>query len=463
MRQEPNVSHVGPLSLFAVTMAVCAVAANSASPGVGAAEPRQEEGSSALYFPLVLLGGTGVAPDPLATRTATVAVTDTPTAPGPTSTPSPSPTGVPGCDVRTPAVDHRPPEREIHVSPDGSDSSGDGSSGMPYASIGRAATDAGPGAHVVVHAGVYPGGIYLEGLRGLSIAPITIGGAPGEERPVILGATEGLHLTRVSWLELHDLVIDGASGNGVNTDDGGDVSDPSATHHVRFSGLEIRNIGSGGNQDCLKLSGINSFEVVDSWFTRCGGGGSGIDMVGAHDGYIGANGFSEMGSNAVQAKGGSTDIVIHANRFTNAGQRAINMGGSTGLEFFRPPLDPASPNAEARRIHVTANLFEGGDTPFAFVGCVECVVAHNTIVDPGVWLFRILQETTSQGGFEFEPARDGFLANNIFYFERGQIRSDVNIGPNTMPETFALSNDLWFAHDRPTASAPDLPSRRREP
>ena len=38
--------------------------------------------------------------------------------------------------------------------------------------------------------------LYLSGLAGTAAAPIWIGGAPGESRPVIDGGGEGLHLTR---------------------------------------------------------------------------------------------------------------------------------------------------------------------------------------------------------------------------------------------------------------------------
>jgi hypothetical protein len=72
-------------------------------------------------------------------------------------------------------------------------------------------------------------------------------------------------------------------------------------------------------------------------------------------------------------------------------------------------------------------------------------------------MVRILQETTSQAGYTFEPAQDGLVANNIFYFERGSIRADVNVGPNAAPETFEFRNNLWYAHDQPGQSAPVLP------
>ena len=180
-------------------------------------------------------------------------------------------------------------------------------------------------------------------------------------------------------------------------------------------------------------------------------------MVGVHRTVVALSLFEDMSGNAVQMKGGSADVVILRNTVKGGGARAFNLGGSTGQPFFRPPLEPAAPNAEARRIRVHANIIEGGETPFAFVGCVDCIVANNTIIEPANWLMRILQETRSDDDFEFEPARDGRVINNIFVFRRDQIRTYVNIGAGTAPETFNFSNNLWYASDDPARSAPDLP------
>ena len=347
------------------------------------------------------------------------------------------------------------PTKEVHVATNGNDTTGDGSAGSPFATITRALVEVAPGTAIRVHAGTYAGGTYVNGIAGQSGAPVWIGGAPGEARPVIEGGSEGIHFTRVRYLVLHDLEVRGSTANGINADDGGDYGDPEASRFVVFRNLFLHAIGTGGNQDCLKLSGINDHFVIDSEFTGCGDGGSALDHVGCHDGVIARNYFHDLGATAVQNKGGTEDIDIRWNRFENAGARPVNMGGSTGFEFFRPPLSTSSPNAEARRIRVTANLFQGGDCAAAFVGCVDCVFAQNTVIDPQNWFFRILQETVTSDGYTFEPARNGRVENNIFYFRRGDLSaSDVNVGANTAPETFSFTNNLWYAHDNADASAP---------
>jgi hypothetical protein len=349
----------------------------------------------------------------------------------------------------------------VHVATTGNDQSGDGSAGAPFATIGRAAQAATPGTAIVVHAGTYAGGIYLDGLAGNATSPIWIGGAQGEAKPVLQGGGNAMQLVRPRYVVLHDLEVRNSTANGISVDDGGDYADADAARYLVFRDLDIHDIGSTGNQDCLKLSGINDFWVLRSSFARCGGGSSGsaIDHVGCHRGILAENLFSDLSAsgNAVQCKGGSEDITIIANQINDGGARAINMGGSTGFEFFRPPLSTSAPNAEARRIHVIANLIEGSVAPIAFVGCVDCLAANNTILTPENWVVRILQETVSGNGYTFEPSSEGRFVNNVVYYDRSGISTHVNVGANTQPETFTFANNLWYAYDQPGNSAPSLP------
>ena len=352
------------------------------------------------------------------------------------------------------------PTNELHVSPSGSDQTGDGSMGNPFATIDRAADQAAPGTAVIVHAGTYAGGAYINDLAGAAAAPIWIGGAPSEDRPVIEGGSEGLHFVKASYLVLHDLEVRNVSQNGINCDDGGDYANPLASHHLVFDNLYIHDVGGTGNQDGLKLSGINDFVVKNCEMTRCGGAGSGsgIDMVGCHQGVIAGCYFHDLSANAVQCKGGSEDVEIRWCRMTEVGERGVNIGGSTGFEYFRPPLLTTEPNYEARDIRVLANVIEGGTASLAFVGCIDCVATNNTIVNPHNWILRILQETTSSGSYTFLECADNTVENNLVYFDRSDLSTYVNIGPNTEPATFAFTANLWYAHDNPSASEPTLPA-----
>jgi hypothetical protein len=364
------------------------------------------------------------------------------------------------CDAVVTFETGRIPAIEIFVSPTGSNQMGDGSRDDPFRTLAHAAGLATPGTAIRLLPGDHDPGTFLVDLDGTPTHPIWVGGAPGEPRPRIVGGTEGLHLTRCDYLVIHDLEVTGAAANGINCDDGGRVDDPTATTNVVFRDLSIHDIGSGGNQDGLKLSGLHDFVVLRCRIERTGGGTSGslIDMVGCHRGVIAACELARASGSGIQCKGGSADVLIWRNRFVDAGARGINIGGSTGFQFFRPPLSTDEPNAEAWRIRVHHNLFAGGTCAVAFVGARDCFVSHNTLVDPDTWLFRILQETTSTPEFEFLPSGDNAFSSNLVWYERGVVSTAVNVGPDTAPGTFGFAGNLWYAWDDPPRSRPSLPA-----
>jgi hypothetical protein len=281
---------------------------------------------------------------------------------------------------------------------------------------------------------------------------------PGEPRAIIEGGSLAIHLVRAKHLILENLEIRNCSQNGINCDDGGDRGNENAAHDLAFRNLYIHHIGNGGNQDGLKLSGVNQFSVEECHFAEISDGGSGIDMVGCHEGRITSSWFKDMGSNSVQVKGGTSDIEIRGCRFERGGSRAINIGGSTGFAYFRPPLSSEATNYESRGIRVLANLFTGSDAPVAFVGTTDSLVANNTMIDPERWIIRILQETVSTGDYVFGACGNNQFVNNLVYYSREKVSIAVNIGPNTDAGSFGFSNNLWYAHDRPDHSAPRLPA-----
>lgn len=366
------------------------------------------------------------------------------------------------CDPITTFADGPRPLRELFIAPVGSDTSGDGSAERPFRTLTRASREARPGDALRLLPGNHPPNQTVANLAGTAAAPIWIGGVPGQPRPVITGGNQALHLSRVRYVIVEHLEVRGAAQNGINCDDGGDYANPDATRHVVFRQLAIRDIGTGGNQDALKLSGVDDFFVLDCEFSGGSAGGSGIDMVGCHHGVIARCRFADMGSNAIQCKGGTADLEIRQNHFINAGQRALNLGGSTGFAFFRPPLSSTGTNVEARDLRVTANVFVGADAPIAFVGAVNCLVAHNTILEPRRWVLRILQETTSRDGFTFAACASNRFVNNLVVFRRAQLGAFANVGAHTAPETFTFARNLWFATDDPARSTPALPVRETD-
>jgi hypothetical protein len=153
--------------------------------------------------------------------------------------------GAESCDPIKTFADGKTPQREIFVSTSGSDTSGDGSRSNPYETVNRALQGIRAGDAVRLLPGRYPGGISLGNINGVETLPIWIGGVAGLERPVISGSSGGILLHRVRHIILENLEVTGATGNGINCDDGGDYASSNATRFVVFRNLLIHDIGTG--------------------------------------------------------------------------------------------------------------------------------------------------------------------------------------------------------------------------
>lgn len=320
----------------------------------------------------------------------------------------------------------------------------------------RAVAAARPGDRILVAPGDYGNHFHFRGVHGSAKEPIIIVATDPDRPPRFTGRTAALHFSGASHLELGNLVITGAAGNGLNIDDAGDPDRPS--HHITLRNLRVHDIGPKGNVDGIKLSGVDDFRLEDCTVERWSSGGSAIDMVGCHRGVISGCSFRKGGSNAVQAKGGSVEITIRQCRFEDAGERAVNLGGSTGDAYFRPRLSafPERGRYEAKDLRVEGCTFVRGGAPVVFVGVDGAVVRYNTFYRPGRYAIRILQETTAA---EFVPCRNGVFENNVVVFQSGEwVSGGVNIGPNTAPKTFRFAGNLWYCEDRRARSQPNLPT-----
>ncbi len=309
-----------------------------------------------------------------------------------------------------------------------------------------------PGTNILLMPGNYGNGIWISNISGTPDNPITITAAEKQNQPVFEGGGQALHFTDCNYIIVSSIIVRGSTSNGINTDDGGSFDTPSKG--MVFDNITIENIGPSGNHDALKLSGLQDFVVKNCTFS--GWGGSAIDMVGCQDGiiencrFIGKAGYSQ--DNGIQTKGGTERILIRLNFFKNAGQRGINIGGSTGLAYFRPKLV----NYEAKDIEIAGNHFVGSPAPVAYVTSVNCTVHHNTIVFPEKWVMRILQEQPID---QFLPCQYGVFESNLIIYDT-KVQTYVNIGPNTLPGTFSFSKNVWYSVD--LNRTPSLPAEEKD-
>lgn len=331
------------------------------------------------------------------------------------------------------------------------------------AGLRAAVAAAKPGTRLLLAGGEYGGGFQFSNLRGEAGRPIVIAAADPQRPPVFSRGKTGLHLSNPAHVELQGLVFERLSDNGLNVDDGGVFAEGDAgAHHVVLRDLRSRDVGATGNEDGIKLSGVRDFRLEGCTIERWGtGGGSAVDMVGCHRGVITGCTIRHRdpeppNCTGLQCKGGTADIAIIRNRFEHAGGRAVNIGGSTGRPFFRPPLSAEGIHAEASAIRVEGNTFVGGVTPIGFVGVDGAVVRFNTIENPGRWALRILQENRAA---DFIACRNGVFSDNVVIFESTRWGSGgVNVGAGTAPETFTFARNWWWCRDQPAQSRPQLPT-----
>ncbi|MHC4778167.1 MAG: right-handed parallel beta-helix repeat-containing protein [Planctomycetota bacterium] len=309
-----------------------------------------------------------------------------------------------------------------------------------------------PGTTVLIAPGVYEGGHHVANAVGTEKNPIIIQGADPKKPPLFEGGGgNAFHLAGCSHVTLSRLEVRGFTTNGINIDDGGTFDTPA--ENITVTHVTVRDTGPRGNHDGLKLSGLKDFKVVKCTFE--GWGGSGVDMVGCRQGVIencafkGKEGFSQ--SNAIQMKGGTRDILVHLSYFEKCGHRAVNLGGSTGLKYFRPSVG----DFEGRDIIVAGNRFVGGMSAVAFVTAQSGHVHHNTIYLPEKWVLRILQETENP---RFKSCRGGLFECNLVVYDR-RVRTFVNVGPGTSPDSFVFRRNAWVGLEG--ASKPSLPVPER--
>jgi hypothetical protein len=321
------------------------------------------------------------------------------------------------------------------------------------AELSAALRGAGPGTTIALASGSYDGNIYAASVAGSAAAPIIIEAADADDRPVIRGGDTGIQLSDVEHVTLRRLVFEQQRQNGVNIDDAETVDTPS--RHVTMSELAIRDIRTDGIAAGVKLSGVQDFVIEDSVIERWGGG-SAITAIGAHRGVVRGNTFrhrDDAGATGLQIKGGSTRILVRENRFEHAGIRAVQLGGSTGPQFFRPQPPARYEAADCRIEH---NVFIGSEAVVTYATADGSLFTHNTVYRPARWLLRILQETTSPA---FVPSRRGELRRNVIYFHGDDFPIGVvNIGTGTDAASFRFAENWWYRADRPGDSRPNLPS-----
>lgn len=313
--------------------------------------------------------------------------------------------------------------------------------------------DAQDGDEIVLAPGVYDGN---QKFTATDLTGVTIRSADANNLAVLRPTSnEAIALRSPERVTIDGLIVEGSADNGINIDDNGQFATNPA-RDITLRNVIVRDVGSTGNQDAIKLSGVIGFHLDRVQVIGWGERGSAVDMVGCHQGLIENSFFrndSTSAGSGVRPKGGTTDVTIRANRFEDAGERPIQFGGSTDLPFFRP--QPPG-RVEADRIVAEGNVIIGSPTATSYVNVDGgASFHHNFVYRPEKWVLRILFENSSPG---FVATRAGSFTDNVIVWQQGGLSRFVNIGPGTSPESFEFARNTWFNETDPNRSTPDLPA-----
>ncbi|WP_437904098.1 right-handed parallel beta-helix repeat-containing protein [Sorangium sp. So ce327] len=346
----------------------------------------------------------------------------------------------------------------LHVAPGGTDAAGCGTEEAPCSTLAAAVGTATPGTAVRIHAGTYEPE-QISDVAGTAEAPIWIGGAPGEDRPVFVGGSPILHFSRLRHVVMHDLEIahtlPSQDTPALIVDDGEAYADPTVTQFVAVERVSVRDVDTYA-ASAVRLAGVNDFWLLDSELVDMDAY-NGLEIIGSHRGVVARNAVNGARVAGVVIGGGSSDVEIRNNRiFDVIGGYGVWLGTIVSPEAFRPPVAPGADIIEVQDVRVLGNLIVAPGAAVSFNGCVGCLVANNTIVFPN---YSLLSFFPGSGGVGENPrvraTADNRFVNNITYYRRSDVGAKEYYPPSFPTlATNSLHTNLWYAADDPEASSP---------
>lgn len=305
---------------------------------------------------------------------------------------------------------------------------------------------ANPGDRIYIAPGYYPQRLWASA-QGTAENPIEILALDPNNRPVFDTQESGVFTLYNSSHVIVDGVI--AQGAGSATSAGNNLEFTNS-HHMVLKNSVSRDVTHAGNSDGFKFAGTSDFLVYNCESVTWGDGGSGFDMYNTHAGLVMRSYFSHPlppgnSANSTQPKGGAYNNGYFRNYFSDGGSRQMQFGGSQSGNLWEDQ-DSVS----------MGNVIEDGEASIAYVSSTNCIVRHNTIVDPDTWVMRILKE-----GGAYPTAENEFSRNLVVY--DNNIMSIQNIGSNTDPASFTYEENYWYNMDNPAGSIPTLPGGETNP
>jgi len=315
------------------------------------------------------------------------------------------------------------------------------------------------GDQILLAPGIYHGAFHGRGLRDVTIRSIDAG------RLAVIDATdagEGLKLSSATRVKIASLIIENASANGISIDDDGFKQ---FSMQIVLRDILVRN----GGGHAIKFAGVDGFLIDSVTLQDWGNGHAGFNLLGVHNGIVQhslVRRTDTVGGFGLKVEGGSTNIAIRANRFEDAGERAIQFGGSVRLNPFRART---ADGVAAENVSAEGNVIvsRGADAAgiraaVAFVGARDARFHHNLVFRPGVFVGRVLNEGIHPA---VGDARNRIFRNNVILWYDGDFANGTpfNVGPSTFPESLKFRKNRWANLSPHASSDVLLPSGNHAP
>ena len=309
----------------------------------------------------------------------------------------------------------------------------------------NALNSASPGDRIYVAPGNYNSRLWVQDVHGTSEAMIEVVALDPDNRPVF-------DVQDAACLTLYDcsyILVDGiiAQGGGTASSDANNIEFPYGSHMIIKNCLS-RDLTCEFNSNAYKFAHADNLLmyncVAEEWVNS--GYGMCINVSDSSLYMRNTITFPTLplyaGASGIMAKGAAYHYGMYKNHFIDGGSRAIcfgGAGGATGPEIY----DSVA----------MGNVIEGGEAAVAYVSSENCDFAYNTVVDPELFVMRVLKEST------FSPANNIFRRNLVYY---GNVTVQ-NIGSSTQPETFTYAENYWYKYTNPGGSIPTLAAPETDP